>query len=477
MKGRTDPSCPEYKRPDNAEERRSEYLSGNGRRPSLKIPTHHTLKGLGIPVAGKTIDCASLPLKAEGGDLVLDLARVEAELLRTGKQAPSLATIAVRWASTARGCVGFTLVCTTPTCADLRRPESTRPCSFLNRLVIAKCSEPVACIMYDLAINEAGIDDDAFCGDDIAYVAANMGRLVGHLIPVFSQVRPTLRPGDPAARKTKKRKASDLNMDPIQPLGEGGALPRKAHAFAMQPVQLSTVGTHDQGVFLAGGVIVSNKCFNYPQDDPKRISTGRNPAFEETVCWMLVTHTYDGLTYAQLGPPSTKTVRTADREERVQILDVPGRNTHDALFQWRAFMDENLGEGRRAGVSSFGFTDIKQTGKDTTRRILPWTIEDVVLRLETMRAAAGRDLVPYLRDLPMKALMNNDGNLNNRPVGGLDLRRMLLIELLLTGTPLEALLRPRDAGRALALPAAPKVPGGAAGLYERMKDFCDSVYE
>lgn len=328
--------------------------------------------------------------------------------------------------------------------------------------------------MFDLAVNEAGIDDGIFSGGDVEVVAANMGRLVGHLVPVFSQVRPTVRARD-AACKTKKRKVSELNMDPIQPLGDGGALPRKAHAFAMQPVQLSTVGTHGQGMFLAGGVIVSNKCFNYPEGDPKRVGTGRNPAFEETICWMLITHSYEGLTYAAVGPPSTKTVRTAEGVERVEVLDTPGRNTLECVFRWRAFMVENLEDGRRAGVSAFGFTDIKQTGKDTTRRILPWTIEDVTARLASMRNL--HDLSSYLRDLPMKAMLNYEVDLGNRPVGGMDLRRMLLIELLLAGTPLEGLQRGPDAAdRALALPAPPKVPGGAAGLYDRLKAFCDAVY-
>jgi len=44
--------------------------------------------------------------------------------------------------------------------------------------------------MYDIAIHEAGLGEELFSGGDVAKVAANMSRLVGHLMPVFSQVRP-----------------------------------------------------------------------------------------------------------------------------------------------------------------------------------------------------------------------------------------------------------------------------------------------
>jgi len=273
--------------------------------------------------------------------------------------------------------------------------------------------------------------------------------------------------------QTKKRRVFDKLMDPIEPLGTGGSLPPRPHAFALQPVQLSTVGDSpgDQGMFLGGGVIVSNKCFNWPEGDARRVGTDRNPAFEETLCWVLVTHSYSGMTYASVGPPSTK----ASGDGTVRIIDVPGRNAFEHLFGWRAFMEHNLGAGRRAGVSAFGFTDIKQTGKDTTRCIVPWSIEFVAARLASMRGDFGDSLAAYLRDLPMKAALNHEANLEHRPVGGMDLRRMLLIEMLLKGTPLEPLLGPADQARALGLPA-PKVPGGAPGLYRRMKEFCDGRY-
>lgn len=340
--------------------------------------------------------------------------------------------------------------------------------------------------MYDIAANEAGLEE--MSGGDVYFVASNMHRLVGHLMPVFSQVRPPsksrVESTSTTTRKPANRKVSELNMDPIEPLGHDGSLPRKPHAFALQPVQLSTVGDTDQGMFLAQGIIVSNKCYNFPEGDDRRVSTGRNPAFEETVCWVLVTHSYYShgngggsgggyLTYASLGPPSTKT----SKDGIVRILDTPDRNLYEHLFGWKRFMEQNVDEGaRKCNVSSFGFTDIKQTGKDTTRCILPWTIQDVAQRLHRMRAEGGGDVTAYLRDLPMKAALNHESDLKHRPVGGMDLRRMLLIELLLRGTPLEPLLDFPTAASLPLLPSGPRVPGGAAGLYRRMKDFCDDMF-
>lgn len=135
MKGRTDPSCPDYTRPSDAEERRAEYLTGNGRRASLKTPTYYTLKALDIGVAGKTIDLASMPLKTVDGECVLDLERVEAELLRTGKQAPSLSTIAVRWArGRGHGGVGSAATWFRPRgCRDLTPHTVLAPCPLQRR--------------------------------------------------------------------------------------------------------------------------------------------------------------------------------------------------------------------------------------------------------------------------------------------------------------------------------------------------------
>ena len=249
-------------------------------------------------------------------------------------------------------------------------------------------------------------------------------------------------------------------MYPIDAAGPDG-VSSKPHIFALRPVQLSTVG--DQSMFLCGGVIVSNKCFNWPEGDPCRVSTGRNPAFEETVCWMLVTHTYytdrGPLTYAAVGPP--------DKDNS------PERNQYEHVFGWRRFLDANPG----AKVSRFGFTDIKQTGKDTTRAILPkdeWPIAAVASRLASIRDKP----TDLLAVLPMVTYLKTHNRETPRRrgelgLGGMDLRRMLLIEMLLKDTPLDALLRPTAAPR-MAL-AVPRVPGGASGLYIRMKIFCDFV--
>ena len=464
---RTDPSAPDFQRPADADDLHAQFTTGSGRRPSKKIPVYNTLKALGVDVSGKSVDLASLPLlllpaTAAAADAdasstapppppppppplplpVIDTARLADELLRTGKHAPCLATIAL--------------------------------------------SEAAACVMYDLAANEAGLGPQFSSRGNIRTVIDNMRHLVGHVIPVFSQVRaPSAAAAAAAAHAAtedqrprggggKKKRIAELNAAPIEPLAAGGSrqLPPKPHAFAMQPVNLSTVGSRprDQGVFLAQGVIVSNKCFNFPEDDDRRVVTGRNPAFEETICYVLITHSYEGLSYAALGPPSTKT----GADGRVRVVDHPDRNTHEHTFGWRAFMEQNAAEGRRCSVSAFGFTDIKQTGKDTTRKVVPWSIEHVAAQLADMRASNPHGLGLYLRDLPMVAALNAEVSLRERPIGGMDLRRFLLIETLLRGTPLEPLLDPPGQRRPLHLPAPTVVPGGARGLYDRMKSFCDA---
>lgn len=431
MARRQDPSHPGYARP--ADIPGGGYTAGSGRRPGLKEPSYGTLRAYGVDVAGRTIDLASLPLvdaPAGGGAPRLDTARVAADLARTGPDAHHLSTVAVR--------------------------------------------DAAACAMYDIAVNEAGLGPGALSGGDVARVAAGMPALVGRLMPVFGQVRPPKPPPPPRdddGRAPRARpRVADLAFEPVRPLEPDGALP-PAHAFALRPVQLSTVAP-DQGRFLCGGVMVSNRCYNFPEGDDRRVRTGRHPAFEESVSWMLVTHAYPAdLTYAAVNPPGVVKRR---RDGAVRVLDGPGRNVHEAVFRWRAAMERqaaDLGDPR-AGVSTFGFTDLKQTGKDVMRRMLPWPVRDIADRLAQARAVEG-GLDAFLLELPMVVAGNaadSAADLKNRAHGGLDLRRMLLVEMLLRGTPLAGLLD----GSPPELPPGPAVPGGARGLYDRMKAFCDA---
>lgn len=378
------------------------------------------MKDQGIqPAANLTVGSGlSLPLQSgHHQQQQLDLARVASEVLREGKHAPKMSTIAV--------------------------------------------SEASACVMYDLAMHEAGMAT-AVSNGDFSVVSSNRHLLVGRLMPVFGQVR--------AVNETSHRRSLFArHMDPIPDDDD-----EPPHTFAFKPVQVSTIGGDaGAGAFLAQGVVVSNRVYNYPEGDERRVVTGRSPAFEETMCWVFVTHAYPAdMTYRAVGPPSTK--RLADNTW-VPVQDAE-RNKFDGVFEWQAFMERHVTEPS-AGVSKFAFNDMKQTNRDITRAMLPWSIPHVSAMLRDIR----RDgmLSEFLRELPMVTNLNPDNRVK-RDIGGKDLRRALLLELLLTGTPLAALLLPEShADRTpealvAALPPAPVVPDGARGLYTRMKQFCDA---
>ena len=260
---------------------------------------------------------------------------------------------------------------------------------------------------------------------------------------------------------------------PIEPLDAASDALPPPHSFAFQPVLLTTLGDAvHRSCVLAQAVIVSNRRLNYPQDDPARVCFGRNPAFEECVAYALVTHVYPaGLTYVGLGPPST--CRVGDGTYRMKPC--ADRNLFDDVFGWSAFMRENT-DKVRCGVSAFAFTDTQQTGQDMVRRLVPWSVREVAAKLRDMRPT----LAANLRDMPMTGVRSVLQQ-QDRQVCGMDLRRMLLLEFLLRGTPLEAMLAlpgedvDGDAAQ-IHLPfqqQPPRVPGGAAGLYDRMKAFCD----
>jgi hypothetical protein len=289
-------------------------------------------------------------------------------------------------------------------------------------------------------------------------------------------------PADAAERK--KLPESLRGFLPLDPPGDQPT--GKPHPFALRPVQVSTTNgpQHPQGLVLLAGVIVSNRCMNWPEGDPRRVRTGADPAFEESACWVLVTHVFPhwprvsrSMTYKALGPPSTskrKRPRDADYPDdgRPVIMVENGVNEYEDVFMWEAWMMRQPGERK---LSGFGFSDIKQTNKELVRAIVPWPLATVGAHLRSMRAE-DPTLHSFLLDMPLHASLQGRvlDNPEARQPGGLDLRRFLLIELLLRGSPLEGLLDPEPSVR---LPQiGPVVTGGGGGLYRRMKAYCDAAY-
>jgi hypothetical protein len=135
------------------------YTSGSGRRPHLIAPSRATLAGAGLSAEGRSLADASLPLtKAPGLGTVLDTQRVAAELVR---HSPKMYTVAI--------------------------------------------SEQAACVMFDIACNEAGVPTPPQFVTPWGAPRASMGNfdtvlaglplLVNCLVPVFGQVRGRRRPG------------------------------------------------------------------------------------------------------------------------------------------------------------------------------------------------------------------------------------------------------------------------------------------
>jgi hypothetical protein len=213
---------------------------------------------------------------------------------------------------------------------------------------------------------------------------------------------------------------------------------------------------------LAGhGIIVSNKGMNFPVGDGRRVSLGRKAEFEESLCWVLITHVYvdANTSYAAIGPPATK-----KRGDKYEIVKTEYRNLYDDVFKWEAFMENNT-HLRGCGVSLFGFTDTKQCGKDITRRLVPWSIAHVTDTLAWFRENDRLDT--FLVEAEMTSVKRASGR-EDMP-SGMDMRRFLLLEFLLIGTPLEPMLK----SERVTFPfQAPSIPGGGSGLYRRMHEYC-----
>lgn len=281
--------------------------------------------------------------------------------------------------------------------------------------------------------------------DDISDIQRNamINQLVGHIIPIFGQSR-----APPVTGFGPKSKIYANHT----PLCDG-------HTFGYEPVVISTKGDGpgDSGEIICQGIIVSNKGLNFQVDDARRVSLGRRDEFEETMCWVLITHVYSFIPYDALGPnPTTKT------KDGYKYIPTAGKNKFNDIFMWNEFMEIN-GDQLGCGVSRFGFSDTKQTGKDISRRLFPWSIREAMSTLEWLRS---KDLKKFLLETPM-SLGRRQKDREECP-SGMDIRRFLLGEMLFKNTPLENLIRNE---RVLFPFESPLVADGGYGLYSRLTDY------
>ena len=282
--------------------------------------------------------------------------------------------------------------------------------------------------------------------DDMDLVTRNamIVHMVGHLIPVFGQCR--------AAPVT--------GFGPKSQMLANHSKVTEGHTFAFEPVIIATSGDGpgDSGEIICQGVIVSNKGLNFPVGDARRVSLGRRDEFEETMCWVLITHVYYPMTYASLGPhPTTKD------GDGYKYVPTEGKNLYNNIFKWDEFMTEHrdlLG----CGVSRFGFTDTKQTGKDISRRLFPWSIKYAAETLDYFCSRGTLD--DFLVNTPMstgRRAKDRDDN-----PSGMDMRRFLLAQMLLFATPLESMLRDEPINFSF---VGPTIQDGGEGLYRRLHTF------
>jgi len=333
----------------------------------------------------------------------MDMSRISDELLRTGSQARGLSTIVLSRASLAAN---------------------------------------VSFAMFEA--HGVRISKDLSVFDKVSYISL----LIGHVIPVFGQIR------KPPATGLGEKSKIYHNHVPIT---------EECHSFAFEPVIISTTGDSpgDSGEIIAQGVIVSNKGMNFQMGDLRRVSFGRKAEFEESLCWVLITHIYvdKDMSYSALGPPQTKKIKDA-----YTVVETEHRNLYEYIFRWEAFMKDKS-HLRGCGVSLFGFTDTKQTGKDVARRLVPWSIAHAADTLAWFRE---RDsLESFLLEAEMTSVRRAAGRVDMP--SGMDIRRFLLLEFLLIDTPLEPMLY----GERVSFPFdAPIIVDGGAGLYKRLHEYC-----
>ena len=450
------------------------------RRETLRPPTQHTTFELGVDVSGKTLDVASLPIS-----------KVSAEGPAEGPAAAPAEA---------------------PPCLDmprLARATTETP----HTLATIALSQASLCNMVDLglALRDVSVTStistaDSRTGGSLANALGLLrSELVGHLVPVFGKIRNTA--GKP--RVVKKPKAEDLYMQPITD--------DAPHALIGRPVVLVTCYNHDtdtataaatatataaatttaataagtatdvskaaavvsQGVFACLGIVASTSMFNYPLRDERRVCVSTNPALDERMLYVLVLHVYTdphtgalGLPLATMAPPE---LRLVDGVVRVRDDGVHG--LWESTFGWQAFVISNyeqvleLLRARKKPWSDFALADIKQSGHDMMRAVLPAAVSACAATLTTLRQQERLDTALATTPMTVKSKRRHHRELATQ---GIDIRRCLLVEALLLGTPLEPLLRsqtPTD------MPPPPRMPlDGAADLYATLKTAADAMF-
>lgn len=313
------------------------------------------------------------------------------------------------------------------------KAELTRDGAAAPKYSTAVMSRAALAVLHDRVLEAYGEGGERTGGD---FAKLDFGRMVGRVMPIFG----------PTPRKVKDTSTIFAPITPGEP-----------HDFAFRPVIIATPGDGrkgDQGEVVGQGVVLTPRGFNFKLGDPRRVSVGLNPAFEDTLAWVLVTHAFSPpVTYARMNKESMKKRRRDPEDE------------YERRFMWEAYRDHNRAALQQPGfkISNFGLTDTKQTNKLLLRAIVPWGIPEVGAELRRLREACGDPtLRDYLVTLPMKQPESAEAEARDK--GGMDLRRMLMEELLLMGTPLEPLLR----GEQPLLDADVHLPANAADLFARM---------
>jgi hypothetical protein len=305
-------------------------------------------------------------------------------------------------------------------------------------------SPRIIMMQYDFAMWHAGSPER--CGGSLATVLDNLPRLVGKLVPLCGKL-PRYR-GD---KENSYSMASHLTklLDPSGGLNE----------YALHPVFVSVNSEYvnDQGGILLQGVVVSAMGFNAPMGHERRLVTGLGDTFDDTWAAMLVTHAYSmsapdggarfgGIPWAAINPRRTV-------HGRIDDLNLEGRNMFDDRFAWHAYMTAHPED---TSITKFALTESKQV-KGLLRRLLPtkMTLRDAAAALTQLRSTPfrlGRELASRFatlmgqRDTYRRTLDKLVGN---------DIRKCLLAEMLLEGTPLEGVWSARP--EAITPPPLPDV--------------------
>ncbi len=247
------------------------------------------------------------------------------------------------------------------------------------------------------------------------------------------------------------------------------------HPYALQPVFVSLVLPHlenDAGGIMMQGVLVSSVGVNYPVGDPRRLcaSPTSNDIFDDLWALLLVTHTYkldvqgpDGTVHSFAGVPWSAITPSSYKRGKLDEQNSLGRNLYDDTYQWDALRQ------KFPKASVYSLHEIKQA-KSLLRKLCSDNTTVQASYATVVQKRRDKTLQAALVKAPGQQMRRDSRNAADAECSN-DVRKILLTEQLLMGSPLQGVLTGQASDIKLPAVKVPEALHNTGHVFTKLREF------